>query len=165
MSERQWARKHTHCVVCGTDEIPHKAKGRCETCYPKERWPDRWPAHIAGCLCCGKSKRDASYRQSGLCGPCARSMQPSQIERYKRTLEALKYRPPTLVGHRQMLIDVLRGQGGYGPGCKWVAEALSSASRPVRPQTVRKWAMKAGRIPARYHAGVERLWDAHKGVT
>ena len=34
--KNKWAYRHSHCVNCGTTEIPHKAKGLCYRCYHRK---------------------------------------------------------------------------------------------------------------------------------
>ena len=31
----RWSRKHDACIGCGTDTIPHKARGLCRNCYQR----------------------------------------------------------------------------------------------------------------------------------
>jgi hypothetical protein len=35
---RGWSKKYARCVVCGTKEKKHNAKGKCIQCYEKERY-------------------------------------------------------------------------------------------------------------------------------
>lgn len=34
-----WSRKHAACLMCGTAEKPHKAKGYCWDCYQRRKRP------------------------------------------------------------------------------------------------------------------------------
>jgi hypothetical protein len=33
MENKTWAKQHNQCILCGSTNIPHKAKGLCCRCY------------------------------------------------------------------------------------------------------------------------------------
>lgn len=60
-----WATKFDKCVVCGTTEIPHKAKGLCEVCYGRKVNKTLGTKQSFVCATCGKVFVPAWYASTG----------------------------------------------------------------------------------------------------
>lgn len=50
--KHKWARKHDHCIECGTCDFPHKWNGLCTSCRDKQRanTPERIEQRARACL-------------------------------------------------------------------------------------------------------------------
>ena len=45
MSERKWSRKYEKCVICGSVEHKHHAKGICNRCYGESYYKENLRVH------------------------------------------------------------------------------------------------------------------------
>lgn len=91
-----WSRDHDCCVVCGTIEIHHQARGACNACYHRVRvgLPPRpaneWSLIFHCCQRCGTDERKHASR--GLCTTCWYHVQRNgQTDQYE-TITAAKKR-------------------------------------------------------------------------
>lgn len=66
MAEIIWSRKFSNCIICGTNIIPHKAKGLCNNCYQSTH---SYPEEL--CSVCNKISRvHARIDDKPVCKSC-----------------------------------------------------------------------------------------------
>lgn len=68
----RWAVAYARCRRCGTTEIPHVARGLCQSCYDTERRPRparfAWALRHERCISCGT--QSTRHYAKGLCVTC-----------------------------------------------------------------------------------------------
>ena len=68
MEEYPWSKHSPCCIVCGTTERKHNARGMCNRCYKDQCAPIAWSRKHACCVQCGSTQY--KHAGKGLCSSC-----------------------------------------------------------------------------------------------
>jgi hypothetical protein len=82
-ASKRWATEHERCVICGTTERPHMARGHCTRCYQRVRTPNVEPTACAWCKETFIAPMSHSRRQETCSLRCARLLQGARKAIYR----------------------------------------------------------------------------------